>query len=242
MSQVYINLILQASPLLAIASFNAHLSWIVLRLAQDIYHVLAHANLPGLKWLHEWHVTWHHRIYSKEYKLRASQEELCKAHWFNEVPEAIFMLAAVLVLILSLWFLQCPCWWAAAYGLYHAGRFHLVRAIHIALGDVELWWAVTPEHQTAITANRDRSPFFKAAPGRWKVNALYHSPHHDRAPNAYYCAAYPWLDWVLGTAYDFQGLSVAIVFAGGNAELAQGLQAALPLSDRRIQLLPAEMS
>ena len=234
-------LIQQILSLLAIiALINAFLSWLILRLAQDFYHWLAHANLPGLKWLNTWHWKWHHRIYSKEYKLRVSYEELSKAHWYNEVPEAIFMLLGVTILVAVLWLLNCPYWWAAAYGLYHAGRFHLIRAIQIGLGDIDLWYEVTPEHQTAFTANQDGSPFFKAPPGRWKVNALYHLPHHDRAASAYFCAAYPWLDWVFGTAYDFQGLSVAIAFTEVNADLAQSLRSALPVRERRIQLLPAK--
>jgi monoglucosyldiacylglycerol epimerase len=215
------------------------LSWFILRLAQDFYHWLAHTNCPGLKWLHNWHMTWHHRIYSKEYKLRVSYEELCKAHWYNEIPEAIFMLLAVTTLITFLWLLNCPYWWSAAYGLYHAGRFHLIRAIKIGLGDIDLWYQVTPEHQTAFTANEDGSPFFKTPLGRWKVNALYHLAHHDRTANAYFCAAYPWLDWAFKTAYDFQGLSVAIAFTEKNSDLAQSLQSALPLNERQIYLLPS---
>ena len=229
-----------SSPLMILIPSIAFLSWLVLRLAQDFYHWLAHANFPGLKWLNNWHMTWHHRIYSREYELRVSHEELCKAHWYNEVPEAIFMLLAVTALIAVLWFLDCPYWWTAAYGLYHTSRFHLIRAIRIGLGDVDFWYKVTPEHQTAFTANQDGSPFFKAPPGRWKVNALYHLPHHDRAVNAYFCAAYPWLDWAFMTAYDFQGLSVAIAFTEKNTALAQSLQSALPLNEQRIHLLPAK--
>ena len=230
------------SPLTILIPSIAFLSWLVLRLAQDFYHWLAHANLTGLKWLNNWHMTWHHRIYSKEYQLRVSNEELSQAHWYNEFPEAIFMLLAVILLIAFLWLLDCPYWWTATYGLYHTSRFHLIRAIRIGLGDIGFWYEVTPEHQTAFTANLDGSPFFKASPGRWEVNALYHLPHHDRAVNAYFCAAYPWLDWIFGTAYDFQSLSVAIAFTEVNANLAQSLRAALPLSERRIHLLPAQQS
>lgn len=218
-------------------SFNILLNYLYLRFAQDIYHLLAHSKLPGLKWLSEWHWRWHHLIYSSEYNLRVSVEELCKAHWFNEVPEAVFMLIAVLGLMIILWLFRSPFWWSAAYGLYHVAQFHLIRAIRIGLGDINLWYKVTPEHQTASTANSDNSPFFKEPPSRWRINALYHLRHHDGNPNAYYCAMYPWLDWFLGTSYHFSGLKFEIVFAEVNSNLAVSLQAALPLNERKISLI-----
>jgi monoglucosyldiacylglycerol epimerase len=214
------------------------LSWITLRVAQDLYHIILGHNwfkIPLFKIFHQWHMESHHRIYGKEYKLRVPETELAKAHWYNEVPEAICMLLCVLILMLVLNLMKFPDWWATTYGVYNTSRFHLVRAIRIGLGDTGFWYTVTQEHQEASLARANG--YFTESPGFWKVNALYHLNHHDESPNTHFSAAFPWVDWAFGTAHNWKNKTFTIVHADCNTQNAHAFAKALDLKTNKLNLI-----
>lgn len=206
---------------------TSQFSWLVVRISQDLYHVLAHYNLPGLKWLHKWHNKYHHYPYRDNYYLRVSPEELCQAHLYNEIPEAIFMVIANLLFLWVLKQLNYSDWWCFLYGVYLTIRSHLVPATRIYLGNFKLYLNLATMHIPQT---------FTEAPGRWKVNAAFHLRHHDDDPNAYFCAHYPWLDIFLGTAYSFRNKTFSITYAEFNQHTAKQLQDALPVIESRKSL------
>ncbi|MFM7573445.1 MAG: sterol desaturase, partial [Snowella sp.] len=64
----------------------AFLSVVWVEIVRDCYHALAHV-WPTLYKLHGWH----HRVFRPDLSV-TSEETYRKAHWYNDVPEALVML------------------------------------------------------------------------------------------------------------------------------------------------------
>ncbi len=160
-------------------------------MTRDFYHVLSHRWAP-LQRLH----SWHHRAYKKDFS-PISTEVYRQAQLYNDVPEAIFMiavmaLAAVLTQILGLWV-------GVLYSAGFLGSALLRSRGLLSSSDIT--------HEPGVPLS--------GTPSYWTVNRTYHWRHHFDDTNAYYAGLFPVSDKLLGTALSLKGKTVAVTGASG---------------------------
>ncbi|HBB32915.1 MAG TPA: sterol desaturase [Cyanobacteria bacterium UBA8803] len=168
-------------------------------LVRDFYHLLSHYWPP----LYRLHV-WHHRVFRPD--LTAVSDEIYRqAHWYNDVPECLVMLAFSLLLwgVTHIW-APAEQWVVLAGTLYTLG--FLFSAIARGSG---LKWA----HE--LTDYTHSPGAFLTPPSNWTVNRPYHWRHHFDNQKAYYCGTFTLVDKLMGTALSLKGKTIAVTGASG---------------------------
>jgi hypothetical protein len=187
-----------------VISWIVNLAWglasvVWVELIRDIYHVLAHI-WPALYRLH----VWHHKVFRRDFT-PVSETIYRQAHWYNDVPEALVMLA------FSLGFWQAVHYWQpqqsgfALVGCVYTLGF-LLSAIARGMGIKGI------DELTDLTHLPGE---FATPPSRWLVNRPYHWRHHFDNQNAYFCGTFTALDQLMGTALSLKGKTVAVTGASG---------------------------
>lgn len=177
-------------------------SVIWVELVRDIYHWLAHVWTPLYR-LHGWH----HRVFRPDLSV-ISEEIYRKAHWYNDVPEALVMLTlgAVIPLVIRLNQGELTLILASSAGCLYTVGF-LLAAIARGIG---LTYA---DELTDLT---HRPGQFATPPAPWFVNRTYHWRHHFDSQTAYYCGTLTWVDKLMGTALALKGKRVLVTGASGS--------------------------
>jgi hypothetical protein len=179
----------------------ASVLWV--ELVRDCYHALAHVWSPLYR-LHGWH----HRVFRSDLSV-VSTEIYQKAHWYNDVPEALVMLTLGIWPPLLTWMWQGFSHWplilAACAGQIYTLGF-LVSAIARGVG---------LPNADEITDLTHRPGPFLTPPAPWMVNRTYHWRHHFDDPNAYFCGTLTLVDKMLGTALSLKGKKIAVTGASG---------------------------
>ncbi len=185
-------------------------------LVRDFYHLLAHLWRP----LYRLHV-WHHRVFRPDL-VAVSDTIYRQAHWYNDVPEALVMLAFSLLLwgLVYSWQIDSQ-WWAGAGSVYTL--FFLISAIARGLGI---------PHADELTDLTHRPGKFTSLPSRWLVNRPYHWRHHFDNQNAYFCGTFTLVDKLMGTALSLKGKTIAVTGASGS--LGQALLKQLHLKGAKL--------
>ncbi len=175
----------------------ASIVWV--ELIRDCYHALAHVWQP----LYRLHV-WHHRVFRPDLSVM-SEEIYRKAHWYNDVPEALVMLTFSFLpgVILLIW--GFPEAWVSLAGSIYTASF-LTTAIARGAG---------VPNMDELTDLTHRPGPFTEVPTSWRVNRTYHWRHHFDNQKAYYCGTLTLVDKVLGTALSLKGKTVAVTGASG---------------------------
>jgi hypothetical protein len=168
-------------------------------IVRDSYHTLAHYWPP----LYRLHI-WHHRVFRPDLSV-VSEEIYRKAHWYNDVPEALVMLASsVLPVVLAyIWGIERA--WLGWIGALYTFSF-LISAMGRG------WGIKGMDELTDLT---HRPGVFEHFPARWRVNRTYHWRHHFDNQKAYYCGTFTFLDKLMGTALSLKGKTIAITGANG---------------------------
>ena len=170
-------------------------------IVRDSYHVLAHVWSP-LGRLHNWH----HRVFRPDLSVM-SEEIYRKAHWYNDVPEALVMLTFSLLPALALGLGGYPLWAVVSLlGSLYTLTF-LGGAIARGLGVPQM------DELTDLT---HRPGPFATYPSHWRVNRTYHWRHHFDDQKAYYCGTFTLVDQLLGTALSLKGKTIAVTGASGS--------------------------
>jgi monoglucosyldiacylglycerol epimerase len=198
-SELFIQILLGAS------------SAIVAELVRDIYHLAGHYWQP-LQSAH----TLHHKAYRCDLSM-TSLDAYKKAQWYNDVPEALFMVA-VTALIASI----------AQYSGFGIGPWvgslyavsFLIPAIARSQGYLL---------QTDLT---HKPGDLIEIPSQWSVNRTYHWRHHFDQGNAYFCSTLPFVDKALGTSLSLKGKKIGITGASG--ALGQALIEALSVQGAKV--------
>lgn len=181
-------------------------------LVRDLYHALAHVWQP----LYRLHV-WHHKVFRRDLTVM-SEEIYKKAHWYNDVPEALVMLGFGLLFWVGLNFAGVNVAWLGLAGCLYTLTF-MVAAIARGLG---------VPYADELTDVTHRTGDFTELPGDWFVNRPYHWRHHFDNQEAYYCGTFTLVDKVMGTALSLKGKRVAVTGASGT--LGQALLKELHLA------------
>ncbi|MEB3225539.1 MAG: bifunctional sterol desaturase/short chain dehydrogenase [Synechococcus sp.] len=168
-------------------------------LVRDLYHALAHVWQP----IYQLHA-WHHRVFRRDLT-PVSEEIYRKAHWYNDVPEALVMLSFGLVFWLGLWLVGVPTAWLSLAGCLYTLSF-LGAAIARGLG---------LPYVDELTDLTHRPGPFTELPGDWFVNRPYHWRHHFDNQDAYYCGTFTLVDKLMGTALSLKGKRIAVTGASG---------------------------
>ncbi|QCS48348.1 bifunctional sterol desaturase/short chain dehydrogenase [Picosynechococcus sp. PCC 11901] len=168
-------------------------------LVRDLYHVLAHVWEPVGR-LHGWH----HRVFRRDLT-PVNAEIYRKAHWYNDVPEALVMLSFGLLLWGLLAALAVPTAWLGLAGCLYTLSF-LGAAIARGLG---------LPYVDELTDLTHRPGDFTELPGDWFVNRPYHWRHHFDNQEAYYCGTFTLVDKLMGTALSLKGKRIAVTGASG---------------------------
>lgn len=184
----------------------ASILWV--ELVRDFYHALAHVWSPLYR-LHGWH----HRVFRPDLSV-IDPETYRKSHWYNDVPEALVMLAftvcpPLLIFIgqgIGRWPLIIP----ASVGCFYALAF-LFSAIARGIG--------IPQADEITDLTHRPGPFL-GPPAPWMVNRTYHWRHHFDNPDAYFCGTLSLVDKMLGTALSLKGKKIAVTGASGTFGLA----------------------
>lgn len=180
--------------LIAIAS----ILWV--EIIRDAYHALAH-YVPPLMRLHNWH----HRVFRPDLSV-VSPEIYRKAHWYNDVPEALVMLTFSGILVWALILGNVAYAWVGILGSLYTLTF---------LGSAIARGAGVPyaDEWTDVT---HRPGEFSVIPTSWLVNRSYHWRHHFDNQKAYYSGTFAIFDKLLGTALSLKGKTVAVTGASGS--------------------------
>ena len=200
----------------------AVLSVVWVEVVRDCYHALAHV-WPTLYKLHGWH----HRVFRPDLSV-TSEEIYRKAHWYNDVPEALVMLVCSFLptLILLIWGFDYA--WVTTLGSLYTLSF-LVTAIARGAG---------VPNADEITDLTHRPGQFTEMPAPWMVNRTYHWRHHFDDQKAYYCGTLTLVDKILGTALSLKGKTIAVTGASGT--FGQALLKYLYLSDAKAIALTSQ--
>ncbi|WP_013321219.1 bifunctional sterol desaturase/short chain dehydrogenase [Gloeothece verrucosa] len=169
-------------------------------IVRDSYHALAHYWKP----LYRLHV-WHHKVFRPDLT-PASEAIYRKAHWYNDVPEALVMLLLSFLPVLLSYNAQLPNFQAAWAGSIYTGLF-LLSAIARGAG---------VPYMDELTDKTHRPGDFTSLPARWFVNRPYHWRHHFDNQNAYYSGTLTLVDKLMGTALSLKGKTVAVTGASGS--------------------------
>ncbi len=177
----------------------ALLSVVWVEIIRDSYHALAHVWQPLYK-LHGWH----HRVFRPDLSV-INAEIYRKAHWYNDVPEALVMLlfSFLPAIILLVWGFSDA--WVTGLGSLYTFSF-LVTAIARGAG------VPNADELTDLT---HRQGAFTEVPANWMVNRTYHWRHHFDDQKAYYCGTLTLVDKILGTALSLKGKTIAVTGASG---------------------------
>ena len=166
---------------------------------RDVYHALAHVWQP----LYRLHV-WHHRVFRRDLSV-VSDTIYRQAHWYNDVPEALVMLAFSIVpwAIVSTgnWSTQ----WAAWTGSIYTGSF--------LLGAIARGWGIP--YADELTDVTHRPGEFTNLPSRWFVNRSYHWRHHFDNQEAYFSGTLTLVDKLMGTALSLKNKRIGVTGASG---------------------------
>ncbi|MFM7441356.1 MAG: bifunctional sterol desaturase/short chain dehydrogenase, partial [Snowella sp.] len=170
---------------------------------------------------------WHHRVFRPDLSV-TSEEIYRKAHWYNDVPEALVMLTFSFLpgLILFIWGFDYA--WVTTFGSLYTFSF-LVTAIARGTG--------VPKADE-ITDLTHRPGQFTEIPANWRVNRTYHWRHHFDDQKAYYCGTLTLVDKILGTALSLKGKTIAVTGASGT--FGQSLLKYLYLSDAKAIALTSQ--
>lgn len=181
-SELFIQILLGAS------------SAIVAELVRDIYHLAGHYWQP-LQSAH----TLHHKAYRCDLSM-TSLDAYKKAQWYNDVPEALFMVAitALIASIAQYSGLGIGSWVGSLYAVSF-----LIPAIARSQGYLL---------QTDLT---HKPGDLIEIPSQWSVNRTYHWRHHFDQGNAYFCSTVPLVDKALGTSLSLKGKKIGITGASG---------------------------
>lgn len=175
----------------------ASVLWV--ELVRDLYHTLSHLWQP----LYRLHV-WHHKVFRPDLSV-VSDTIYRQAHWYNDVPEALVMLAlSILPWQLSQMGNITPVWAAWTGSLYTLS--FLLSAIARGLG---IPWV---DELTDVT---HRPGEFTSLPSSWLVNRPYHWRHHFDNQDAYFSGTLTVVDKLLGTALSLKHKRIAVTGASG---------------------------
>ena len=188
-------------------------------LVRDCYHALAHLWQP----LYRLHL-WHHKVFKPDLT-PASDTIYRQAHWYNDVPEALVMLAFGLLPWSLAYSYDLPYSWLGSAGFVYTGVF-LLGAIARGLG-------VPGVHE--LTDITHRPGAFEALPSKWFVNRPYHWRHHFDDQNAYFSGTFTIVDKVMGTALSLKGKKIAVTGASGT--LGKALLKELKAAGARVTAL-----
>ncbi len=192
--------------LMGIGLALASVLWV--ELVRDFYHALAHVWSPLYR-LHGWH----HRVFRPDLSV-INPDIYRKAHWYNDVPEALVMLAfGCWPPLLTLMWQGTDHWpliLAASAGCVYTLGF-LASAIARGMG--------VPQADEITDLTHRPGPFL-TPPAPWMVNRTYHWRHHFDDPDAYFCGTLTLVDKMLGTALSLKGKKVAVTGASGSLGLA----------------------
>ncbi len=208
--------------LIALAIAAGSVLWV--EIVRDSYHALAHAWTPLYR-LHNWH----HRVFRPDLSV-VSGEIYRKAHWYNDVPEALVMLTLSFLPLGLLIIWPSPLSWqlGATVGSVYTVSF-LLGAIARGLG--------LPQADE-ITDLTHRPGPFRAPPGSWRVNRTYHWKHHFDNQKAYYSGTLTLVDKILGTALSLKGKTIAVTGASGT--FGQALLKQLHLQGAKVIALTSQ--
>lgn len=211
-------------PGLTLTLAIAIISVLWVELVRDVYHALSHVWQP----LYKLHV-WHHKVFRRDLT-PVSDTIYRQAHWYNDVPEALVMLALSLLPWSVAYSYHLPYSWLGGTGFAYTALF-LAGAVARGLG-------VSGAHElTDIT----HSPgAFEALPTAWLVNRPYHWRHHFDDQNAYFSGTFTLVDKVMGTALSLRGKKVAVTGASGT--LGRALLSELKLAGARVTALTSSES
>jgi monoglucosyldiacylglycerol epimerase len=185
-------------------------SVIVAELVRDLYHLAGHYWQP-LQSVHNLH----HKAYRRDLSI-TSLDAYKKAQWYNDVPEALFMVAitAIIATVAQIYSASGP--WIGC--LYAIG--FLIPAIARSQGFL-LKTDLTHKPGDLIEI-----------PSQWSVNRTYHWRHHFDQGNAYFCSTLPIVDKLLGTSLSLKGKVIGITGASGT--LGQALIETLTVQGAKI--------
>jgi monoglucosyldiacylglycerol epimerase len=175
----------------------ASVLWV--EIVRDCYHTLAHHWIP----LYRLHA-WHHRVFRPDLS-PVSEEIYRKAHWYNDLPEALVMLTVSLIFGTVFFSGNLPYTWMAWGGSVYALTF-LIGAITRGIG---------VPYADELTDITHRQGEFVTLPGKWFVNRPYHWRHHFDNQKAYYSGTLTLVDKLMGTALSLKRKSVAVTGASG---------------------------
>jgi monoglucosyldiacylglycerol epimerase len=198
-SELFIQIVLGAS------------SALVAELVRDVYHLAGHYWQP----LQSAHIL-HHKAYRRDLSM-TSLDAYKKAQWYNDVPEALFMVAvtALIASTAQYYGLGLELWIGSLYAISF-----LIPAIARSQGYL-LKTDLTHKPGDLIEI-----------PSQWSVNRTYHWRHHFDQGNAYFCSTVPFVDKALGTSLSLKGKSIGITGASG--ALGQALIEALSVQGAKV--------
>ncbi|MGK7936433.1 MAG: bifunctional sterol desaturase/short chain dehydrogenase [Xenococcaceae cyanobacterium] len=193
-------------------------------LVRDFYHVLSHLWQP----LYRLHV-WHHRVFRRDLST-VSNTIYRQAHWYNDVPEALVMLAfSLLFWFFASSFSFSPQWLAGTGTLY---------TLSFLLGAIARGTGIP--YADELTDITHLPGDFTSLPASWFVNRPYHWRHHFDNQNAYFCGTISLVDKLMGTALSLKGKKIAVTGASGS--LGKALLKQLHLKGAKVTALTSSQS
>lgn len=181
----------------AIAVAMVSVLWV--ELVRDVYHTLSHLWQP----LYRLHV-WHHRVFRPDLSV-VNDTIYRQAHWYNDLPEALVMLAFSILPLGVVYSYDFHPGWVAGTGSVYTVTF-TIAAIARGLGIPYI------DELTDLT---HRPGEFTSLPARWLVNRPYHWRHHFDNQDAYFCGTLTLVDKLMGTALSLKNKRIAVTGASG---------------------------
>ena len=195
----------------------ASVLWV--ELVRDFYHALSHIWQP----LYRLHI-WHHKVFRPDLSV-VSENIYRQAHWYNDVPESMIMLALSILPWGIVYTGNFEPQWTAWAGSLYTLTF-LLGAIARGLGIPMV------DELTDIT---HRPGKFVDLPARWFVNRPYHWRHHFDNQDAYFSGTLTLVDKLLGTALSLKNKRIAVTGASGT--LGRALLTQLHLAGAKVSAL-----
>ena len=180
----------------------ASVLWV--ELVRDFYHTLSHLWQP----LYRLHV-WHHKVFRRDLSV-VSEDIYRQAHWYNDVPESLVMLAlSILPWQLTQNWDFTPNWavWTGSLYTFAFLLGAIARGLGIPLVD-------------ELTDVTHRPGEFTNLPSRWFVNRPYHWRHHFDNQDAYFSGTLTLVDKLMGTALSLKNKRIAVTGASGTLGIA----------------------
>ena len=218
-----VNTTFQASyPIAVLMIAGASVLWV--EIVRDLYHTLSHLWSP----LYRLHV-WHHKVFRRDLSV-VSDTIYRQAHWYNDVPESLVMLALSILPWIVVRTQDVSPQWAAWAGSIYTLTF-LFGAIARGLGIPMV------DELTDITHRQGK---FTSLPSSWFVNRPYHWRHHFDNQNAYFSGTLTLVDKLLGTALSLKNKRIAVT--GGSGTLGRALLTQLHLAGAKVTALTSSDS